>query len=273
MENEFNSDDTEPFPFDGQPLITTPSPPATSKEEDELQSAKEELSKFSRRSSPALFEFSDDESQPLVQVDDLIKLSEQTSRFEEVSRILTKAMTKNTACMNRLLDREEASTSREINNGKAEQKRSTAERCADCGKIKRRDPQQTSSVKIGQIKVKISFEIENCEGRREPAANDRFRPTIDAWLKRWKNDDEENQWIFTSAMMNSQMKYDEPPPQRRKRSSPRRRSEAPTKSQTPRSQVSLALKRHWCPLPKNTIKCVIQRRRKVKVRCKNINCR
>ena len=107
---------------------------------------------------------------------------------------MTKAMAKNTACMNRLLDREEAGTFRETNNGKAEQKRLTPGRCVDCGKIrKRREPQQISSMKIGQIKIKISFEIENCEGRREPAANDRFRPTIDAWLKRWKSDDEENQ--------------------------------------------------------------------------------
>ena len=142
MENEFDSDDTEPFPFDGQPLVTTPSPAATSKEEDELQSAEEKLSKFSRRSSPSLFEFSDDESQTLLQVNNLIKLSEQTSRFEEASRKLTKAMTENTACMNRLLDREEASISRETNNGKPEQKRSTPGRCVDCGKIrKRREPQ------------------------------------------------------------------------------------------------------------------------------------
>ena len=181
MENEFDSDDTEPFPFDGQPLVMTPSPAATSKEEDELQSAKEELSEFSRRSSPALFEFSDDESQPLVQVNDLIKLSEQTSRFEEASKKLTKAMTENTACMNRLLDREEASTSREINNGKPEQKRSIPGRCVDCGKIrKRRNPQRSSSMKIGQIKINISFKIEDCEGRREPAANNRFR--LFAWL-------------------------------------------------------------------------------------------
>ena len=118
MENEFDSDDTETFPFDGQPLVTTASTAATSKEEDELQRAEEKLSKFSR-SSPALFEFSDDESQPLLQVNNLIKLSEQTSRFEEASRKLTKAMTENTACMNRLLDREEASTSRETTRGDA----------------------------------------------------------------------------------------------------------------------------------------------------------
>ena len=194
MEKEFDSDDTEPFPFDGQPLITTPSLTATSKEEEyELQSAKEELYRFSR-SSPALFEFSDDESQPSVQADELRKLAEQTARFEEASRKLTQAMTNNTACMNRLLDREEASTSRETNNEKAEQKRSIPERCADCGKIRRRTkPQPANNVKIGPIKVKISFEIENCEGRQEPAANDRFRPTIDAWLKRWKTEDEENQ--------------------------------------------------------------------------------
>ena len=189
MENEFDSDDTEPFPFDGEPLVTTPSPAATSKEEDELQSAEEEFSKFSR-SSHALFEFSDDESQPLVQVNNLIKLSEQTSRFEEASRKLTKAMKENTACMNRLLDREEASTSRETNNGKPEQKRSTPGRCVDCGKIsKKREAQRFSSMKIGQIKITISFEIEECEGRRKPAANNSFRPTIDAWLERWKSDD------------------------------------------------------------------------------------
>ena len=54
MENEFDSDDIEPFPFDGQPLVKTPSPAAMSKEEDELQSAEEELSKFLRSSPHSL---------------------------------------------------------------------------------------------------------------------------------------------------------------------------------------------------------------------------
>ena len=87
MENEFSSD-TVPFPFDGQPIVATPSPATTSKEEDELQSAKEELSEFSRRSSPALFEFSDDESQSLVQIYDLRKLSQIQIRgsIEEIDK-------------------------------------------------------------------------------------------------------------------------------------------------------------------------------------------
>ena len=92
--------------------------------------------------------------------------------------------------MNRLLDREEASTSREVNNEERERKRSTPGRCEDCGKIrKRRNPQRSSNVKIGKINMNINLEFEDCEGRQEPAANDRFRPTIDAWLERWKSDD------------------------------------------------------------------------------------
>ena len=193
MESEFDSDETEPFTFDGQPMIVTPSPTATNKEESELQNIKKELYEFSR-SSPALFEFSDDESQSPVQVDELRKLSEQVARFEEASRKLTQAMTKNTACVKQLLDRKENSTSREANNEEAEQKRSTPERCTDCGKIRRRTrPQPANNVRVGQKKIKISPETENWRERRGAAANDRFRPSIDAWLERWKNDDEENQ--------------------------------------------------------------------------------
>ena len=161
MESEFDSDETEPFPFDGQPMIVTPSPTATNKEESELQNIKKELYEFSR-SSPALFEFSDDESQSPVQVDELRKLSEQVARFEEASRKLTQAMTKNTACVKQLLDRKENSTSREANNEEAEQKRSTPERCTDCGKIRRRTrPQPANNVRVGQKKIKISPETEN----------------------------------------------------------------------------------------------------------------
>ena len=35
-----DSEDTEPFPYNGQPLIVTPSPAATNKEENELQKIK-----------------------------------------------------------------------------------------------------------------------------------------------------------------------------------------------------------------------------------------
>ena len=102
-EFEFDSEDTEPFPYDGQPLIVTPSPTATNKEENELQKIKKELYEFRR--SPALFEFSDDESPSPMQIDEFKKLSEQVARFEEASRKLTQVMTKNTACVKELLDR------------------------------------------------------------------------------------------------------------------------------------------------------------------------
>ena len=196
LENEFDSDETEPFPFDGQPMIVTPSPTATNKKESELQDIKKELYKFSRN-SPALFEFSDDESQSPVQVDELRKLSDEVARFEEASRKLTQVMTKNTACMKQLLDRKEnkkTETSRGANNEEAEQKRSTPERCTDCGKIKRRiKPQPANNVRVGQKKIKISPDTVSWREQRGAAENDRFRPTIDAWLKRWETEDEENQ--------------------------------------------------------------------------------
>ena len=44
-------------------------------------------------------------------------------------------------------------------------------------------------MKLGEMKITISFEIKECEGRRKPTANNRFRPTIDAWLESWKSDD------------------------------------------------------------------------------------
>ena len=66
-------------------------------------------------------------------------------------------------------------------------------------------------MKLRKINIDIDLQFENCEGRREPAANDRFRPTIDAWLERWKSDDEENQWIFPSMTMRPHMKSDEAP--------------------------------------------------------------
>ena len=190
-EFEFDSEDTEPFPYDGQPLIVTPSPTATNKEENELQKIKKELYEFRR--SPALFEFSNDESPSPVQVDELRTLSEEVAKFEEASRKLTQAMTKNTASMKQLLDRKEISTSWEIDNEEAEQKRSTPERCPDCGKIRRTrtKPQPTNNVKVGQ-KIKISPETENCRKRRRPAAaNEHFRPTIEAWLKRWETEEDE----------------------------------------------------------------------------------
>ena len=191
-EFEFDSEDTEPFPYDGQPLIVTPSPTATNKEENELQKIKKELYEFRR--SPALFEFSDHESPSPVQIDELRKLSEQVAKFEEASRKLTQAMTKNTASMKQLLDRKETSSSREADNEEAKQKRSTPERCTDCGKIKRRiKPQPANNIRVGQKKIKISPDTENWREQRGAAENDRFRPTIDAWLKRWETEDEENQ--------------------------------------------------------------------------------
>ena len=177
----------------------TPSPAATNKEESELQSLKRELNEFSR-SSPALFEFSDDEPTSPVQLDELRTMWEQVVRFEEASKKLAQAMTKNTACMKQLidekvLDEKEASASRKADDGKVEQKRSTPERCPDCGKIRRTKPQPTNDVTFKRKKIKTSPETENWQERPGPTAHDRFRPSIEAWLKRWMSDDEENQWI------------------------------------------------------------------------------
>ena len=188
-EINFDSENTDPFPYDGQPLIVTPSPTATNKEENELQKIKKELYEFRR--SPALFEFSDDEPTSPVQLDELRTMWEQVVRFEEASKKLAQAMTKNTACMKQLIDEKEASASRKPDDGKAEQKRSTPERCPDCGKIRRTKPQPTNDVTFKRKKIKTSPETENRQERPEPTAHDRFRPSIEAWLKRWMSDDEE----------------------------------------------------------------------------------
>ena len=161
----FDSDDTEPFPYHGQPMFETSSPAATSKEEKELQSLKRELNDF--RKSPALFEFSDDEPTSPVQLDELRTMWEQVVRFEEASKKLAHAMNKNTASMNRLIDEKEASASTKADDGKEKQERSTGEeRCPKCGKIKRTKPQ--------------------------PTPHEYFRPLIEAWLKRWMSNEEEN---------------------------------------------------------------------------------
>ena len=160
--DSFDSEDTEPFPYHGQPMFETSSPAATSKEENELQSLKRELF----RKSPALFEFSDDEPTSPVQLDELRTMWEQVVRFEEASKKLAQAMNKNTASMKQLIDEKEASASTKADNGRGGQKRSTAERCPKCGKIKRTKPQ--------------------------PTPHEYFRPLIEAWLKRWMSDDGEN---------------------------------------------------------------------------------
>ena len=188
--DSFDSEDTEPFPYDGQPLIVTPSPAATNKEEDELQSLKRELNEFRR--SPALFEFSDDEPTSPVQLDELRTMWEQVVRFEEASKKLAQAMTKNTACMKQLIDEKEASASTKADDEKAKQERSTPERCPDCGKIRRTKPQPTNDVKFKRKRIKTSPETENRQERPGQTAHDCFRPSIEAWLKRWMSDDEEN---------------------------------------------------------------------------------
>ena len=164
--DNFDSDDTEPFPYHGQPMFETSSPAATSKEEKELQSLKRELNDF--RKSPALFEFSDDEPTSPVQLDELRTMWEQVVRFEEASKKLAQAMNKNTASMKRLIDEKEASASTKADNGRGGQKRSTAEAeiCPKCGKIKRTRPQ--------------------------PTPHEYFRPLIEAWHKRWMSNEEEN---------------------------------------------------------------------------------
>ena len=194
-EVNFDSEDTDPFPYNGQLLIVTPSPTATNKEENELQSLKRELNEFRR--SPALFEFSDNEPTSPVQLDELRTMWEQVVRFEEASKKLAQAMTKNTACMKQLidekvLDEKEASASRKPDDGRAEQKRSTPERCPDCGKIRRTKPQPTNDVTFKRKRIKTSPETENRQERPGPTAHDCFRPSIEAWLKRWMSDDEEN---------------------------------------------------------------------------------
>ena len=162
--DSFDSEDTEPFPYHGQPMFETSSPAATRKEENELQSLKRELKEF--RKSPALFEFSDDEPTSPVQLDELRTMWEQVVRFEEASKKLAQAMNKNTASMKQLIDKNEASASTKADDGKERQERSTAERCPKCGKIKRTKPQ--------------------------PTPHEYFRPLIEAWLKRWMSDDGEN---------------------------------------------------------------------------------
>ena len=155
-----DSEDTEPFPYHGQPMFETSSPAATSKEENELQSLKRELF----RKSPALF--SDDEPTSPVQLDELRTMWEQVVRFEEASKKLAQAMNKNTASIKRLIDEKEASASTKADDGKEKQERPSAERCPKCGKIKRTKPQ--------------------------PTPHEYFRPLIEAWLKRWMSDDGEN---------------------------------------------------------------------------------
>ena len=186
----FDSEDTEPFPYHGQPMFETPSPAATNKEENELQSLKRELNEFRR--SPALFEFSDDEPTSPVQLDELRTMWEQVVRFEEASKKLAQAMTKNTASMKQLIDKKEASASTKADDGKAKQERSTPERCPDCGKIRRTKPQPTNDVTFKRKRIKTSPETENRQERPGPTPHDCFRPSIEAWLKRWMSDDGEN---------------------------------------------------------------------------------
>ena len=173
--DSFDSEDTVPFPYYGQPMFETSSPATTSKEENELQSLKRELNEFRR--SPALFEFSDDEPTSPVQLDELRTMWEQVVRFEEASKKLAQAMNKNTASMKQLIDEKEASASTKADNGRGGQKRSTTERCPDCGKLKR---------------TKTSPETENRQERPGPTPHEYFRPLIEAWLKRWMSDDGEN---------------------------------------------------------------------------------
>ena len=90
-----DSVETDPFPFDGQPIVATPSHQLQVKRKTSYKVPKKSSLNLPRRSSPVRFEFSDDESQSLAQ------LAQERAKFEEAAKKLTKAMTENTACMNR----------------------------------------------------------------------------------------------------------------------------------------------------------------------------